>query len=195
MKNRLALIVGNGVSRKSLDLPSLMEHNDTIALFGCNALYRELDQKYIDFLVAIDTGIVSEIVASNFPADKFIYPPEDQQYEPAECNPYRPRSNAGMNAMLEAIKLGFTTLICVGFDFLIADKDLSISNLFDGTENYGPETRAVYQDNLGRVNYLNYVAMKNPNVAFIFAYPEKYPLQRVMVNNIKTATFDELFDE
>ena len=44
-----------------------------------------------------------------------------QQYEPAECNPARPRSNAGMNAMLEAIKKGFTTLYMFGFDFILDD--------------------------------------------------------------------------
>ena len=96
-----------------------------------------------------------------------IFPPDDERWEPAECNPNRPRSNAGINAMLEAIKLGHDKLICLGFDFLI-DGPESISNMFDGTRNYTMETRASIHDGANRTAYLEWVANKNPRVEFIF---------------------------
>ena len=91
--------IGNGESRKHLDLETLRPHGK---IYGCNALYRDFKPDYIlpDYLVAIDPLLIEEIKDSDFPQDRFIEPPFAEQFEPAECNPGRPRSNAGMNAML-----------------------------------------------------------------------------------------------
>lgn len=194
MSDKIALIIGNGASREKLNLPKMKEYNPELTFFGCNALYRQFqDNSLPDYLVAVDDGMISEILQSDFLKDRFLVPPYNERWEPADCNPRRPRSNAGMAAMLEAIKMGYTTLVCVGFDFLIADNELSTSNLFDGTDNYGPETRASAADNPGRVNFLNYVAIKNPHVNFLFAYPENHQLQRVFADNIKSALYSEIF--
>lgn len=192
--DKIALIIGNGMSRKDLDLKALKRENPDLIFFGCNALYREdMDNTIPDFLVAIDDGMIEEIAGSRFPQIRVLIPPVNERWEPADCNPRRPRSNAGMAAMLEAIKKGFTTLICIGFDFLYTDREQSTSNLFDGTPNYGPETRASAADNPGRVNFLNYTALKNPHVNFLFAYPEDQQLQRVFANNIKSAVYADIF--
>ena len=53
-------MLGNGTSRKSIDLNQLKE-NGTI--YGCNALYREFAP---DFLVAVDTKMVLEINQSGY---------------------------------------------------------------------------------------------------------------------------------
>lgn len=184
--DKTAIIIGNGASRKEYDLRKFKASNPEITFYGCNALYRDFAPDYDlpDFLVAIDDGMIREIQASDFPQDRVIIPPENERWEPAECNPRRPRSNAGMNAMIEAIRAGNKILICIGFDFLITDPALSVTNIYDGSPNYGPETRCAYQDNLGRANFLNWTALQNPDVTFIFGYPKMHTFQRLFANNI-----------
>ena len=94
-----AFIIGNGKSREGFDLNSLRPFGK---IYGCNALYRDFEP---DYLVAIDDTITEEIRASSFPKEKFIYPSFEEQFESPEFNPFtRLRSNAGMNAMIEALR-------------------------------------------------------------------------------------------
>lgn len=172
MKNP-AFIVGNGESRRSFDLKTLL---DVAPIFGCNALYREFTP---DWLVAIDSGMVNEIkTESNFPSDKCLFPKdESEEYELAECHPgrqYRPRNNAGMFAMMKAIDRGHDILICLGFDFIIDDSIKSISNLYHGTKNYGMETRARSEDNVGRIMYLKNFAKLHEDVTFLFVLDDRF---------------------
>ena len=124
-----AFIIGNGTSRVEFDLMSI---KDAGTMFGCNALYRDYANttpKYIlpHYLVAIDQGITTEIECSDFPSNRVIIPPLEEQWEPAAVNPNRPRSNAGTNAALEAMKMGHKQLIFIGFDFLQQDIKQSIT--------------------------------------------------------------------
>lgn len=185
MSDKVAYVIGNGSTRKGFELESL---RDKGTIYGCNALYREFEP---DWLVAIDNGIINEIKASTFPQEKFHVPPQDEQYEPAEVNPGRPRSNAGMNAMELAIRHGHKKLVMIGFDFLIEDKNASTSNVFDGTTNYGPETRANYADNGGRTRYLSWFMDKYKEVEFLFAYPRSKWTFRYLPNvNVKGTYLD-----
>lgn len=183
----VAYIIGNGKSRSYFNLEKLRGSG---TIYGCNALYRVFKP---DFLVAIDDGIISEIECSEFPSKQVIIPPMDERWEPAECNPNRPRSNAGMNAMREAIKRDAKTIIALGFDFLINNPNASVSNVFDGTKNYGPETRASYHDNPGRMNYLRWLISKHPSTEFFFVFPKETPLTKTInYNNIFFITYDTL---
>ena len=74
-----------------------------------------------------------------------------------------------MVAMIESIRKGATTLICFGFDFLLPG---NVTNMYDGTDNYGMETRATAQDNKGRRRYLQWFVGQNSNVNFFFSFPE-----------------------
>ena len=120
-----AFIICNGVTRKELrynphysegkgiddhELDVLNKH----ITFGCNALYREWQPTY---LVSIDEGITKEIKSSGYNGEHIV-PPYEKQFEDARYHeqaghgPYirnvgaTPRSNAGMNAMMEAIDRG-----------------------------------------------------------------------------------------
>ena len=75
-----AFIIGNGLSRKDFNLNRLVGQGCT---FGCNALYRDFTP---DYLVAIDDKIIEEITQSDYPMNRFIIPPNEEQYEPAEHN-------------------------------------------------------------------------------------------------------------
>ena len=174
-----AIIVGNGTSRKNIDLEDIAGSSP---IYACNAFYRDQgpDYRIPTFLVAIDDGIIQEIMESDFPKDRVIIPPLEERWEPAECNPVRPRSNAGANAMIEAIRRGATELYCFGFDFLLLEESQSVSNLFDGTQNYGSETRANWLDNTGRARYITWIARKCPTVKFTFVYPDEYRNMRTI---------------
>lgn len=187
---KTAFIIGNGTSRNGFDLTRLKPYG---TIFGCNALYRDFpDHSIPDFLVSIDDGIITEIEHSDFPSKRFIVPPIDERWEPAECNIGRPRSNAGMNAMREAIKMGYNQLICLGFDFLVKDNSQLLSNMYDGTDNYGPETRASAADNPGRMNYLQWLVKKHPDVIFIFIHPKDVTLETLSGENVFSNTYDNL---
>ena len=186
-----AFIIGNGTSRLEFDI-TLLKNAGT--MFGCNALYRDYYPKHDlpDYLVAIDPGIITEIECSTFPASRFIVPPTNEQWEPAAANPNRPRSNAGTNAALEAMKMGHKQLIFIGFDFLQQDIKQSVSNMYDGTDNYGMDTRARPADNLGRISYMQWIGKQNPDVSFIFAYPNNRFTFPVLGDNIFVCTFDQI---
>ena len=190
----IAWIVGNGTSRRGFDLERI---KDTGVVYGCNALYRDYKTKgYIlpHYLVAIDPGIITEIESSDFPSSRVIIPSADEQFEPAEVNRGRPRSNAGVNAMIEAIRREAKTLICVGFDFLQPEEPQSTSNFYEGSANYGPETRASVMDNFGRTRYLKWLTDKNSEVNFFFAYPQNDFTLRINGSNIFHITFSQILE-
>lgn len=180
--DKVAFIIGNGESRRHFPLDEL---KGVAPIFGCNALYREFMP---DYLVSVDDGMRKEIEQSDFPKDRYFPANIEDQYEPAACNPGRPRNNAGMYAMKVAIEKGFDTLICLGFDFIMEDQTLSVSNLYHGTKNYGMETRARVQDNPNRLHYLTWFAQNNPECKFIFAIDGNFPTVKINAKNIFTIT-------
>jgi hypothetical protein len=199
--NDVAIIVGNGTSRKVMDLAAMVRTmgDKRPRIYGCNALYREYESAgYIvpDYLVAIDDGIITEIESSSFPAKRVIIPPEHERWEPQELHMTsgRPRGNAGMAAMLAAIRNGAKTLLCVGFDSFLQDAKQSVSNLYDGTANYGPETRANVADNFGRVRYMAWIARTNSDIDFVFVYPEGMSAVPMGETNIFQSTFNNLME-
>lgn len=198
----VAIIVGNGTSRKVMDLAAMVRTmgDDRPRIYGCNALYREYESAgYIvpDYLVAIDDGIITEIESSSFPAKRVVVPPDDERWEPQELHMtsgLAPRGNAGVAAMLAAIRAGAKTLLCIGFDSFLQDAKQSVSNLYDGTANYGPETRANVADNFGRVRYMAWVARTNPDVDFVFVYPEGMNAVPMGETNIFQSTYNNLME-
>jgi hypothetical protein len=185
-----AFIIGNGMSRKSFDLKRLKPYG---TIFGCNALYRDFpDYSIPDYLVAIDDGIITEIEHCDFPSKRVIFPPIDERWEPASCNMARPRSNAGVNAMREAIKMDYDQLICLGFDFMITDEQQSVSNIYHGTDNYGMDTRAHSGDNPGRIRYVQWLVNQYPQVDFIFIFPSGLTINPVYGKNVFINTYENL---
>lgn len=186
----VAYIIGNGLSRQGFDLDILRGKGTT---FGCNALYRDWMP---DYLVAIDDAITDEINSAIdkgiLKRDQFIAPPWTECYEEAEYSPLQRRSNAGMNAMKEAIRMDKTSLYCLGFDFMIKDPKQCTSNVYEGTNAYGPETHATYEDSVNRIKYMNWFAHQNPGVEFVFLFDAgEINKKWVTAQNIQTATYKD----
>jgi len=190
MSNNPAFIIGNGESRRSFDLNEI---KGVAPIYGCNALYREFSP---DWLVAVDEGVIDEITSSKFPKESTLFPrSRAEEYEPADMHPGRnryPRNNSGMYAMQRAIEKDHNVLLCLGFDFLINDSYLSCTNLFAGTKNYGAETHANFEDNAGRIRYLEWFARKNKDVVFIFVLEDLFPKVPIGAKNIFTIPYKTL---
>ena len=162
-----AFIIGNGPTRLDVNLHDLVGKGK---IYGCNALYRDFDQ--FDYLVVIDEQFKkliemggTEGVVEN---TKLILPPDEECVEQTTGR----RSNAGMNAMREAIKRGATKLFCLGFDFVLTDEEKNTDNIYKDTEGYGEETHATYEDSKHRVNYLNWFMKQYKDVRFTFIIPD-----------------------
>ena len=190
MSSNPAFIIGNGESRRSFDLNDI---KSVAPIFGCNAIYRDFSP---DWLVAVDEGVIDEISSSNFPIEYTLFPrSKAEEYEPADMHPGRnryPRNNSGMYAMQRAIEKDYNVLLCLGFDFLINDSYLSCTNLFAGTKNYGAETRANFEDNAGRISYLEWFARKNKDIVFIFVLEDLFPKVPIGAKNIFTIPYKTL---
>lgn len=165
-----AFIIGNGPSRKSINLDKLVGKG---TIYGCNALYRDFD-KY-DYLVSIDKTF-QKILTDLYDKlpENIIFPPEKECFEETTGR----RNNAGMVAMKEAIKSGHKKLFCLGFDFLMVDKNRSTDNIYKDSDGYGVETHANAEDNIHRVSYLNWFMNEHKDVRFTFVFPtvEMYQL-------------------
>jgi hypothetical protein len=182
MKQNIAFIIGNGPSRSPIELNDLSKAGKT---FGCNALYRDFPA--VDYLVAIDEGMSEEIVNSDC-ASKVIIPPYDEQFEMVEYNPLqRRRSNAGMNAMIEAIRLDHNLLYCLGFDFIL-EGSASVDNVYKNTQNYGPETHAHESDNFYRVKYFEWFANHFSDTSFVMVIPDGTSTKKIEAANVSGMT-------
>jgi len=166
MKTKPALIVGNGVSRNPINLEKCI---DKLVIYGCNALYRDFGGW--NYMIAIDEGMIDELQRYHKNVGMIIIPDEDERWEPADYSPQRRRSNAGMNAMIEAIKRKHNMLYCIGFDFILKG-DISTDNIYKNTANYGPETHATQNDNYHRIKYLEWFINKHKDVHFVFVIPD-----------------------
>ena len=191
LNKKTAFVIGNGKSRENVQLENLRNYG---TVFGCNALYRDW---YPDYLVAIDPGMIGEIENSDFPKERFIVPPLDEQYEPPEIynlptNASTPRSNAGMNAMLEAIRREHNILYCLGFDFIL-EGEKSIENIYKGSKNYEPHTQSNTSDNYFRVRYCDWFVNQHDDVKFVFVVPDNIATKKLESKNIigmKVSTFN-----
>ena len=184
----ISFIIGNGKSRDGFDLEQLRKYG---SIYGCNALYRDFTP---DYLVAIDEAIIKEITHSDFDMECFVVPPEEEQYEHPQFNPFtRLRSNAGMNAMIESLRAGNRELICLGFDFIIQN-ELATDNMYAGTECYGKETHTSLADGVRRAKYLDWFAGKHPHVVFRMILPriDNITVHRFSSKNMRGMFLDEL---
>jgi hypothetical protein len=127
--------------------------------------------------------MIKELQDADLGDTHLIIPPEDERWESAEYNNQRRRSNAGMNAMLEAIRNHCNVLYCLGFDFLLIGEK-SVDNVFKDTKNYGAETKSNEADNFYRVAYLEWFAKQNPDVQFVMVVPD-VPREELMNVNGK----------
>ena len=142
-----AVVIGNGESRRSIDIESLKINN---VLVGCNAVHRDI---VVDYLVCCDRRMVEEALANPMTEHTEVYVREDwfKYYRKiqkrknistvpnlpyqGEQRPDRPEHwGSGGYALLVAAQLGFDNITLVGFD--LYSKNDKVNNVYKDTINY-----------------------------------------------------------
>lgn len=145
-----ALVIGNGESRKNINIPEFARGYDTI---GCNAIHRD---GAVDYIVCCDRRMVEEAVKSentkyteiHVRPDWFHYfrkIRKDRRIKQVPKLPYQGEQKqdqplhwgSGPYAVLLAATQEHETVMMIGFD-LYPSND-KVNNLYKGTPNYSKE--------------------------------------------------------
>lgn len=128
---KVAFVLGNGTSRKPINLQQLKEHG---TVYGCNALYREFDSNY---LVAVDTKMILEINKAGYQHSHSVWTNPNRAYHQMNgFNFFNPSKgwSSGPTALWLASTHDTQDIYILGFDYQgIEDK---INNLYADTPNY-----------------------------------------------------------
>jgi len=125
-----AFILGNGISRKSINLDLLKQQGK---IYGCNALYREFTP---DVLIATDRAIAAQIQESGYAKNHKFYTSRPIEGLGALLvpKPYYGYSS-GPNALGIACIDGNRTIYLLGFDMGPTETNL-FNNIYADTEFY-----------------------------------------------------------
>ena len=158
--NNTAFVLGNGVSRKGLDLTFLRQHG---TIYGCNALYREFNP---DHLIAVDAKMVKEIALTDYIKHNKVWTnPNHSVRDIKDINYLNPHLgwSSGPTALWLAANHGHNEIYIFGFDYLGIDGKLN--NVYADTENYRKSTdQATYYGNW--INQTASVIKQNPQINF-----------------------------
>jgi hypothetical protein len=138
----VAFVLGNGESRKGIDIDDLKKHG---TVFACNGVYRT-DKP--DFLIAVDPKMVLEIAESDYLLQNKVYSNFNAQYNK---NPkildhvqwFKPSLgwSSGPTALRMACDRGFKEIYILGFDYQGLSEGgknnrFKVNNLFKDSRNY-----------------------------------------------------------
>lgn len=139
------VVVGNGESRKNLDLSPII---GKIPVIGCNAIYRDYN---VDHLICCDKRMVVEALTNKFQNNiytRFKYYKNYKKilkHKNVKKLPDIPYTGelkrddplhwgSGAYALLLAANLGYKKIHIIGFDFYGIDN--KVNNIYKGTLNY-----------------------------------------------------------
>lgn len=189
------LVIGNGESRKGIDLPPL--RND-YTLIGCNAIHRDLT---VDHLICCDRRMAEEATDNPKTQDTLIYVRDDwfNYFRKIKKNknvrhvpnlPYQGDAKqdhpdhwgSGCYAILVATELSKDVSI-IGFDLYgVSDR---VNNIYKGTPNYSKqESNAV--DPSYWIYQIGKIFKHNPDTTFtIINIPNWIMPMEWQYNNVK----------
>ena len=125
----VAFVLGNGKSRKILDLNQLKEHGP---VFACNAIYRDFTP---DCLVATDAPIAREIQESGYALKNRFHTRRPIDNLGAKSLPKKYKGfSSGPNALAQACMDGYHTFYLIGFD--LGTTDGQFNNVYHDTQFY-----------------------------------------------------------
>ena len=190
-QNKTAFVLGNGTSRLRLNLPELRGRGTII---GCNALYREFDP---DYLVAVDTKMVNEIIAAGYHKDHQVWTnPNKGINSKKNINFFSPHRgwSSGPTALWFACNLGHKEVYFFGFDY--QGNNGKFNNVYADTFNYKKSSdSATYFGNW--LNQTERTIKENRGISFYrVADPSSFVPDKLKtdVPNLRHITFEE-FDQ
>ena len=138
----VAFVLGNGQSRKGIDLNNLKEKG---TVFACNAVYRTHQPHW---LVAVDPKMMLEIAETDYMVHNKVYSNYNKQYEKHQklldhVTWSKPSLgwSSGPTALRLACEQGFKEIYILGFDYqglaVDANKNrFNLNNIYGDTRNY-----------------------------------------------------------
>ena len=130
-QHNVAFVLGNGTSRSKLNLNEIKTRG---TVYGCNALYREFEP---DYLVAVDTKMVNEIIATGWHKDHQVWTnPNKGITAKSHVNFFSPHKgwSSGPTALWFASEQGHKEVYIFGFDF--QGLQGRFNNVYADTYNY-----------------------------------------------------------
>lgn len=195
-----ALVLGNGESRKNLDIDGF---RDQSLIIGCNAIIRDT---LPDAVVCCDIRMAKE--AEKIHKVPIYVRPENmvplnriEIYRALPNLPYvgsekqdQPRHwGSGPYAVLLATELGCSTVMLAGFD--LYSKDGKINNLYKGSEHYLPATANAVDPSYW-IYQISKIFELNPFVTFVilneegWQMPAEWQKENVKFEDISKYTVD-----
>ena len=135
----IAFVLGNGESRKGIDINDLKEKG---TVFACNAVYRTHRPH---FLVAVDPKMLLEIAETDYPLHNKVWSNFNAQYNKHpkilnHVNWFKPSLgwSSGPTALRMACEQGFKEIYILGFDYQGHNdgKRFKLNNIFGDSRNY-----------------------------------------------------------
>ena len=131
-----ACVIGNGPSRKPLDLDMI---HALMTTYGCNALYRDFMP---DYLISMDYSMVDEIIQKRIHYQTKFYTQHDNKIDNRANNGepiyfisgQRETLDSGNCALRLALRNGHDTVYMIGFDY--STDPSTLPNIYAGTPNY-----------------------------------------------------------
>jgi hypothetical protein len=169
MSKKIAFVLGNGTSRKYINLEILKQHG---TIYGCNALYREFAP---DHLVAVDTKMVIEICDKGYQNNYNVWSNSNKLTEKTpNIKIIKPNKgwSSGPTAMLLASQHDHTEIYLLGFDYVgLGESQQFVNNMYAGTKNYKRiEDRATYYGNWTRQTMM--CANTYPRTKYVRVIPD-----------------------
>ena len=135
----IAFVLGNGESRRGIEINDLMEKG---TVFACNAVYRTHRPH---FLIAVDPKMILEIAETDYMLHNKVWSNFNAQYNKHpkildHCNWFKPSLgwSSGPTALRMACEHGFKEIYLLGFDYQ-GHKDgkrFKLNNIFGDSRNY-----------------------------------------------------------
>ena len=162
-KNPPAFVLGNGVSRQSVDVDDLLPAG---TVYGCNALYRTHSPHY---LVAVDPKMVNEICKNQYHLEHEVWTNPNKSFgHYRNLNFFRPSRgwSSGPTALLLASRNAHDTVYILGFDYQGLNNGATLNNIYASTQNYKSKgDNATFYGNWLRQTRT--VISENPDITFI----------------------------
>lgn len=191
MNNGIIFVIGNGESRRSIDLEKLRNKGTII---GCNALYRDF---HPDYLVSVDDLMINEIKASNYEGDLITVSTnkrDNKRYVSDKSGVIADYdkeisgwSSGGVALSYSSDKLQGNMIYLLGFDFDPLKKITKYNNMYKGTNNYR-DPNGVPQYTGGFLIQATEVFKKYPYSTFIWVNnnpDDLWKMRNVYVMDIK----------
>ena len=137
--SQTAFVLGNGESRKGIEINDLKEKG---TVFACNAVYRTHRPH---FLIAVDPKMILEIAETDYVVHNKVWSNFNAQYEKNEkimnhVNWFKPSLgwSSGPTALRMACEHGFKEIYILGFDYQGHNqgKRFTLNNIFGDSRNY-----------------------------------------------------------